>query len=667
MLKRIFNEKPVRQSQVDSAKSTLYNLPFFEELLYLKSSNVTLLAVSFNPDSLHSRNRNKYVLNVEKQLKQFSKDSGVKFTYSGMPFIRAKLSSQVESEIFLFLFLTTVLTSLILFFFLRSIVAVAVSLLLVAVAVVWSFGFISVLGYKITLLTSLIPPLLIVISIPNCIFLLNKYFAEFKNHKNQAKALTRVITKIGNATLMTNATTAIGFATFALTPSILLIEFGVVAALSVMSVFILSILIIPIIFSFLSPPKEKHYKHLDYKWMNWFIDTCIKISVSYRGFVYMILIFLAIISGYGMSKLSTDTLIVDDIKKEDPVIKDIRYFEEKFGGVIPFEILIDTKKKGKATKLNTIKKVEKLYEELKRFKEFSKPMSILDITKYSKQAFYNGEVSEYSMPLNNEMGFIYDYAKRSSGSSSNLMKSFVNDDKSELRISLRMEDVGTVKMQAIIEDLKIVVNDIFPTENYKVTYTGVSVVTVKGVDLLISNLIGTLLLAIALIAILMAFMFRNARMVFISIVPNLIPLIFTAAIMGYFGINVKPTTILVFSIAFGISVDDTIHFLAKYRQELLLNDMKIKISVIKSLKETGLSMFSTSIILFFGFGIFILSDFGGTQALGMLVAITLLIAMLSNLILLPTLLLTLDNFIKVKKGETDFFDEANEEDVKKIQ
>lgn len=646
------------QEQLDSLKKRLYSLPVFEGLLYSNDNPVKSFALTFNSDSLATNKRNKFVLPVVAKVKAFGAENGVKFNYSGMPYIRASLSSQVEKEIFLFLGLTALLTSLILYFFLKSVKAVFFSLLVVLVAVIWSFGIIYLLGFKITILTSLIPPLVIVIGIPNCIFLLNKYFAEFRMHKNQAKSLTRVIQKVGNATLMTNATTAAGFATFALTPSLLLKEFGIVASLSIMSVFLLSIIIIPVLNSYFAPPAEKHYRHLEYKWINQLLNWFVKVAVSYRGVVYMFLIVVASVAGFGISMLNNDTLIVDDVPDDDPVKVDLRYYEETFGGLIPFEILIDTKKKGKAVKLSTLKKLDKLYEELERFEEFAKPVSVLDAVKASKQAFYNGDESEYNIPLSNEMGFIYKYASNSDNSSNALMNSFVDKDRRELRLSLKMKDIGTKKIKLLMERLDPIVDRIFSPKKYKVTYTGVGVIATKGVDLLIYNLAFTLVLAILLISVFMAFMFRNARMVLISILPNLIPLVFTAAIMGYFGINIKPSTILVFSIAFGISVDDTIHFLSKYRQELLLNEMNIKISVIKALKETGVSMFYTSVVLFFGFGIFMVSDFGGTQALGMLVALTLLIAMLSNLILLPSLLLTLDNLITVKRGETNFFDEG---------
>jgi len=687
-LETVFKEKPTRQTQIDSALILLKNQPFYERILYLSydgidtvvsfdqegnesikvvdvKKDLSIIGISLNSDSLKTTNRNIYVLSVAKKIDEFSKKTGVKFTYSGMPYIRAKLSSQVEKEIKLFIGLAIGLTALLLYFFLKAPRAVLVSLLVVSVAVVWllgsigflarlsDWGYTGTLDFRINVLTSLLPPLVIVIGIPNCIFLLNKYFAEYKEHKNQAKALTRVIEKIGGATFMTNATTASGFATFIFASSDILKEFGIIASLSIMSVFILSLLLLPIIYSYISPPKEKHYKHLDYVWsanlINWFVN----VSSNYRGTVYVLTIAVALLSGYGMSLMNNNALVVDDIPDDNPVMVDLKYYEKTFNGVIPFEILIDGKKKGKALKLSTLKKVDQLYDVLKHYKELSSPLSVLDVIKYSKQTYYNGDPDEFTIPIRNEIGFISKYAAGTKAESNQLLSSFLSHDKSELRISLQMKDIGTKRTAVLLEDLREDVDKIFNPSKYNVAFTGVGVIVTKGVDALVSNLIMSLLLTVLIIASLMGFMFRNIRMVFISLLPNILPLFITAAIMGYFGINIKPSTILVFSIAFGISVDDTIHFLAKYRQELFANNGEIRTSVFNALRETGLSMFYTSVVLFFGFGIFVASDFGGTVALGLLVSLTLLIAMLSNLILLPCLLLSLDKLISVKTVNVD--------------
>jgi predicted RND superfamily exporter protein len=268
------------------------------------------------------------------------------------------------------------------------------------------------------------------------------------------------------------------------------------------------------------------------------------------------------------------------------------------------------------------------------------------LVKYSKQAYYNGNTDFYELPSKQEEAFILSYIKNSTQKGNeNMLKSYVDSTKQYARITTFMRDIGTDKMQKIEERLQDKINHIFPKERYTVSITGKAYVFEKGTHYLIGNLVQSLLFAIILISLLMAYMFRSFKMIIISLLPNILPLVMTAGLMGFLGIPIKPSTILVFSIAFGISVDDTIHFLAKYRQELKVNNWKIKRSVYNTVKEAGISMFYTSVVLFFGFSVFTLSNFGGTIALGGLVATTLLFAMISNLILLPTLLLSLDKTI----------------------
>ena len=308
-----------------------------------------------------------------------------------------------------------------------------------------------------------------------------------------------------------------------------------------------------------------------------------------------------------------------------------------------------------------VRKIEKLSNVLETYPEFSKPSSYIDAVKYSKQAFYNGESTYYSLPNSQEQRVILSYLKNSSeglGFGNLLMDSL----KQEARISLRVADISTSKMDSIFDSLLPKINEIFDPEKYDLIITGTSIVFLNGTKFLIKNLVLSLLLVVILISIFMAWMFNSFRMVVVSIIPNLIPLLLTGAIMGYFGIALKPSTILVFSIAFGISVDDTIHFLAKYRQELLMNNWNIRKSVFSALNETGVSMFYTSVVLFFGFFIFVASDFGGTIALGLLVSITLMLAMLSNLLLLPALLLSLEKIINYEAFQEPLLDTFDEEE-----
>jgi predicted RND superfamily exporter protein len=225
-----------------------------------------------------------------------------------------------------------------------------------------------------------------------------------------------------------------------------------------------------------------------------------------------------------------------------------------------------------------------------------------------------------------------------------------------------MADIGTKRMEVLNDDINHIIEKVFPKEEYDTLVTGSSVIFFKGTSYLIRNLLVSLFLAIFLIAAFMAIMFKSKRMVFASLIPNFFPLVITAALMGIFGIPIKISTVLVFSVAFGISVDGTIHFLAKYRQELGDTNWSMRAAVVTALKEAGVSMIYTYIILLAGFGIFCLSDFGGTAALGMLVGLTLLIALFSNLILLPSLLISMERRLANKAFKKSFIKIFEEED-----
>ncbi|MEL6918140.1 MAG: MMPL family transporter, partial [Bacteroidota bacterium] len=482
----------------------------------------------------------------------------------------------------------------------------------------------------------------------NCIFLINKYQQEVKKHGNQALSLQRVISKIGNATLMTNVTTASGFATFIITDSKLLTEFGIVASINILGIFILSLLIIPIIYSFMSLPKTKHLKHLNKRWIDTFVNWMERIVREKRISVYVVSIILLVVSIIGIYQIDISGSPIEDMPKKAGFFKDIRFFEAEFDGIMPVEIVVDTKRKKGVLKPATLKRMNRLGEVIDDTPELSRPISVVDLVKYSKQAFYSGIPKYYQLPTSQENTFITDVARKSSDNS-NLLESFVDSTGQVARITTYMKDVKTDRMEEIEEDLKEHIVKIFPKERYDVYLTGKALLFLKGTKYLVKNLVLSLALAIGLIALFMAYLFRSFRMIIISLIPNLLPLVITAGVMGFAGVPIKPSTILVFSIAFGISVDDTIHFLAKYRQELVANKWRIKTSVYNALRETGVSMFYTSIVLFFGFSVFIISNFGGTVALGALVSATLLFAMLANLTLLPSLLLSLERSIANKE------------------
>lgn len=668
--KPIIEQRVKTQQELDSIKTLIYSLPFYDGLLYNKATNVSMMMITLDKDKLNTKGRVQLIYDIRESIEKFGEKYNVKLHYSGLPYIRTVTSKKVEDELQLFIYASLLIASIILFIFFRSFKAVFFTIIIVIINVVWVMGTISFLGYKITMLTGILPPLLIVIVVENCIFLLNKYHNEYKNHGNKIKSLSRVVQRIGNANLLTNATTAAGFAAFIVTGNKILVEFGIVASINIIVAFLLTLFLIPIFFSYLSPPAKKHMKHLDKGIVSKILERIVMVVQHRRVYVYTITFLMVGAAIFGVSKLKTTGNIVDDIAHKDPLYVDMMFFEKHFNGVMPLEITVDTKKKKGILRLSTIRKIEALQDLLAEYPEFSRPISLVEVVKFSKQAFYNGNKDRYELPNNQEKNFILSYIPGLDSDDKSILSSFVDKDLRITRISVQMANIGTKDIQRIIDDLRPKIDSLFDPKKFDVNITGTSVVFLKGTNYLVKNLATSLLLALAIICGLMALLFTSGKMIGISLIPNLLPQLMTAGMMGYFAISIKPSTILIFSIALGISVDNAIHFLSRYRLQLKLNNWNIKISVIAALRETGYSMIYSSVVLFFGFAIFTRSSFGGTEAMGYLIAFTLVIALLSNLFLLPSLILSLDRRITTKAFKEPLiilFDEEEDIEIDELE
>ncbi len=647
-LKPLMKEKFTSQEQVDSMHATINNLPFYKGFIYNPETGATVMAVTFDKNKLNTKSRIDIINYVKEKVLAFGEKNQLDVHMSGMPYIRTSLTKKVSDEMKLFMLLAFLVTAIILFAFFRSFQVVIFSLLVVLVGVVWSLGTIALLGYKITILSGLIPPLIIVIGVPNSILMLNKYQTEYTRHGSQAKALARMIQRMGFTTFLANVTTAIGFFVFYFTHSRLLMEFGLVAAANVLTTYLISLFMIPIVFSYLSVPKLKHTRHLEGKRLNKMLSRVDRWVHLHTRTVYGAVIIIVLVSFYGMTKLTTVGYVVDDLPKKDPIYLDMRFFEHNFKGVLPLEFSIDTKKEGGALRVQTLQKVNRLEKLLNQYEVFSKPIAIVDAIKFTYQAYNDGNPKFFVLPGSVQLAELSGFVGDTKGKEQ-LFKSFIDSTKRMTRVSVQMADIGSVKMDKLLKELKPRTDSIFPPKDYKVDITGNSLIFLKGSNYLFKNLMESIALAIFLITIIMILLFMSLRMILISILPSLIPLIMTAGLMGFFHIPLKPSTILIFSIAFGIASDQTIYFLTKYRQEMRSHPvMSISKAVTLTIRETGVSMIYTSIILFFGFFIFSASSFGGTASLGKLISFTLLMAMCSNLVLLPAFLVSLERKLTTK-------------------
>lgn len=715
---KVVRSKPQTQAEVDSLKKIIRSNPSYKDLIYNPETNTSLLMAFVDEGIMADMKTAKELIKVEEIALKYEPILG-KIRVSGMPHIRVAVAKKLEGELGFFIALSIGVTSLVLFIFFRSVRVVLICISVVFIGVILALGTIGLLGYKLSIMMVLIPPLMIVISIPNCTYLITKYHQEIKHHGNKIKGLSRVIGNIGIASFMTNLTTALGFGTFMFTNSERLFEFGVVASINIMVVFILCLTVLPIILSYSKVPQTKHLKHLEKQWLVFAVEKLEYLSMYKRKWIYAAVAVIAVVSWVGIFQIKITGNITGDLPQDDPITQDLHFIQDNFKGSIPFDILIDTKDSN--VYWNRFKEIEDVQKYLSGFEYFSKSLSVADGIKIINMAYSNNDSSRYVIPSLTKMNKMLPYIKNSAGGTGS--NAFLDSTKTITRITMQIRDTGAYEIQAIVDSISPVIDRLinpqyasmdsaykqiiqksgeeknsalqtfyfnYPAVNsdlkriysgsneaealdesslianhdkpgfndslkkaidqnhWDITFTGTSVVSSNGTQYLVINLFTSLSIAIVLIGLIMAFLFKSWRMVIISLIPNFIPLMTTAAIMGFFGVPMKPSTLLVFSIAFGISVDDTIHFLAKFRHELKHHEHDFRRCVLMALRETGASMIYTSIILFFGFLMFTFSEFGGTKALGLLISLTLLVAMFSNLIILPTLLLWMDKKMIVK-------------------
>jgi len=574
-VKPIFDTTQLTPEKLDSSKLIFASLPFYQELLYNPETNAYLMGLRINKDLLNSKKREDVIEEIDAITAAFENKTGLQLHKSGLPYIRSKVAIMLQDEMRFFLIASVILSALILLLFFRSISAMLLSIAVVGIGVIWSVGTLQLFGFKISLLTALIPPLVVVIGIPNCIYFLNKFHVAWNQYGDKRKALIMMVDKMGIVTLFCNVAAAIGFAVFALTSSQILKEFGLVAGINIMALFFISLIFIPAVLSYLPPPKTRHTKYLDNPQLNRWLARLEKWSLNHRPLIYGITTIVMVISIAGLFKLRSEAFIVDDLPKSNTVYTDLKFFEKHFKGVMPLEIVVDTKKKQGVTRnLKNLEAIDSLSHYLATIPGIARPLSLVEGLKFARQAFFDGDPSSYTLPNSYDLPALAQYlsfkdttAKKNS--LSKLVGSFMDKNKQQARISVNMADIGSYRLPLLLDSIQQKADSLFNTSEkrtHEIELTGTSVTFLEGSRFIINGLKESIFWAFLLISLCMLYLFRSARILISSLIPNIIPLIITAGVMGWAGVPLKPSTVLVFSVALGIAIDVTIRFLVNYKQ-----------------------------------------------------------------------------------------------------
>ncbi|MCE3007666.1 MAG: MMPL family transporter [Bacteroidetes bacterium] len=673
-------DKPVQtQAQADSLREKVTNLPFYQGLILNEKGTTTVVAVTITKAASNSKQKHALVAKLKEDVERLAEETGMEYHLVGLPYIRSYMSTQIASELNLFMALAILFTAACLFLFYRSFYAVIFPLILLCVASLVTLGLITLLGYQLTTLSALLPPIIVILGIPPSIYMLSDYHDEYKKYGHKRLAISKMVRKLGLVTFMINANTAFGFLTLYFTQVTILQEFGLVAFLATMMTYVLTMVIIPGVFSLLPPPTDKNLRHLDAPHIVRIVRLTDKLVQHRRRAIYWTTLVIFGVAIAGCFKLQAVSYMVDDLPKQDRIRKDLNFLEENFHGVMPFEIVIDTRQAGALKKLRYLKKIEALQDSLKKYPQLGRTLSLVDVMKWSRQAYLGGDAEQYKLPARDELAFLADYAEntrlhnrraqaQAPAGQRDILHSLVDSSYQVARITGYVQDMGSLEMPVLIEKIQADIDAVFEQEQQKKSantqplehfVTGTTAIFLKANEYLVDNLFWSLLATFVLIGLQMWLLFGSVRIMLISLVPNLIPLVVTAGLMGYLGIALKPSTALIYELAFGIAIDNSIHYLAMYRHKRRAG-LSIPGAVGSTLRVTGMSIIYTSIVLFMGFVIFTPSTFGSTQALGILTSITLFMATFSNLLLMPALLVSFDRD-STSKGHA-LIDDADEED-----
>lgn len=612
--------------------------PFLRGLLISEDSTATVMMIRIDPEFNNRPERIDLVNEIGAAVESMPGSAAL----AGFPYLRSQYAKRVSSEAPLFTVMALLISLTFLYLTFRAWRTVFLPTVIVGVGIAWTFGLMALFDQKLNIVTAVLPALIVIIGMANAIHLTTKFFDQYLVLRSRREAMLVTLRTVGTATFLTSLTTAIGFAVLLLSGNRLLEGFGGFAAIGIMILYVLSIALIPMVYIRVRPPRSDIISLATHDRFSDYFDAKARLTRRFSGSIIVLTGMLVVIGVIGVTKISTDIFVFSDFYPDDPLRRDLAVFEEKFGGVLPMEVVIESDRPGRFRTLGAMRSMERLEHALGTFESVGMTLSAVDLVKLGNQAYFGGNPAAYRLPSTYELPFLQDALGRflDAGPEDDLLGNlplFVDSTFSRARIYLGVADIGTEQMNVLADSVASLTASTFTGDEYDVVVTGTAILSTRSGESLVRNLILSLSVALVVISILMAFLFRSAALTFISLAPNMIPLLIVGGAMGFAGITLKPSTALIFSLAFGIAVDDTIHFLAKYRIHRW-EGMERDDAVRKTLGETGKAILFTSLVLMGGFLVFTLSSFGGTVTMGALTALTLGVALIANLFLLPALL-----------------------------
>lgn len=544
---------------------------------------------------------------------------------------------KMMSEMMLFISISVILVILFLWIAFRSIWGILLPQVVLYLSAIWVIGSMGLFNEPINILLVLLPSILFVVGMSDVIHLVSKYIDNLRDGMPKNDAVINAVKEIGLATLLTSVTTAIGFISLIVIPVKPIQSFAIFVSLAVVITFIITILTLPALFIFSKAPvvAEKYKNPI---WHRVLAKT-FKWTLRNRKTIPLAFLLVFGVSLFGVTKLESNNFLMDELKDDNPVKMSFNYMDDNYGGIRPFELMIELKnpEQNQFWDKEVLQDFERVQDYLEDEYGVQRLTSLITFLKTANRSFKSGLHSNYKLPENK--GDIARFKKQLQRlENGQILRLVVDSTQQFARITGTIPDWGNKKVTAKNDALEIFLKNELKSPYFDVKLTGTAHLLDLNLKTLSYNMMQGLILASVIIAVLMAILYRSFTMTIISLIPNMLPLIVVAGLMGLMGINLKISTAITFTIAFGIAVDDTIHFLSKLKLELSKGKTLLR-ALRTTYITTGKAIILTSLVLLAGFFMLILSDFEGTFAMGALVSLSLFVAVVADLMLLPLLLL----------------------------
>jgi len=628
LLSPVYENIPKSIDSLNIAKERIISSDLLKNYLISEDGKVAAILIEVS-DSFNEHESRESIV---KQIDELQLGTDWTWHQTGLPIIRTRYVQYMIADNITFLIPVLSMLILLLSLLFRSLVGLALPLIVVLLTIIWTLGFMTATGITINIISYIIPTLLMVVGISDSVHFLVKYYKTLHLLGDKREALTQSLQKIGTAIFLTSITTAIGFGALSMVNIEIVKEFGIFTAMGVFFAFIITVLFIPSSLMLLGKtPKTK----LEAYSRGYRVKIVKKLITIVRGHPKKIIftgITITIIGFFGALQINPHSKLLDDLRPGNTLLEDMRLAEDRMGSVLPVEIIITVDENENFQDIQDVAVIsftDELASYISKIPEIGKVVSVSDYLKAINQAMNDGDKSFYQVPLSREIISQYMLLYDSE------FNSLINSDLTKLRIASQIKDIDSRRSAEIEKELNTYIASVIP-EGISAEVTGTAFLALRTNNYLVKNLLGSFLVALIIITFLMIVLFRSVKMAFISILPNIIPMMVMAAVLGFLQIPLRPATAMTFAVAFGIAVDDTLHYLIRYRMEL--SKQHYRQANDSTMLGTGIAMMSTTAILSAGFLVLILSQFTPTVEFGMLSVITIVTALIGDLTFLPALL-----------------------------